>query len=149
MMLEGLSLPALDILISLMKPVVCIQSSEFIYNQPMNGNRLGITDALAEALHQQGFQVTESCRDAGLVLEIESDTERHGSAAAGGFHTAYLNARVRVIHGESGNLILQKNLDRVKGVQLDWDAAAIAAYDKAAREIKGRFVTDLVESLYR
>lgn len=149
MMLEGLSLPALDIPISLMKPVVCIQSREFIYNQPMNGNRLGITDALAEALHQQGFQVTESCRDAGLVLEIESDTERHGSAAAGGFHTAYLNARVRVIHGESGNLILQKNLDRVKGVQLDWDAAAIAAYDKAAREIKGRFVTDLVESLYR
>lgn len=148
-MLEGLSLPALDIPISLMKPIVCIDSREFIYNQPMNGNRLGITDALAEALHQQGFQVTESCRDADLILDIESDTERHGASAAGGFHTAYLNARVRVIHGESGNLVLQKNLDRVKGVQLDWDAAAIAAYDKAAREIKGRFVTDLVESLYR
>lgn len=147
-MLEGLALPSVDIPIRITKPSVCIESRESMYGSPLGANRLGVADAVAEALHQQGMQLTESCTDADLLLEIESDTERNG-AAPGGFHTAYLNARVRVVNNRTGDLILQKNLDRVKGVQLDWDAAGIAAYDKAAREIKGRFINDLVESLYR
>jgi hypothetical protein len=147
-MLEGLALPSVDIPIRITKPSVCIESRESMYGSPLGANRLGVADAVAEALHQQGMQLTESCNEADLLLEIESDTERNG-AAPGGFHTAYLNARVRVINNRTGDLVLQKNLDRVKGVQLDWESAGIAAYDKAGREIKGRFVNDLVESLFR
>jgi len=147
-MLEGLALPAVDIPIRITKPSVCIESRESMYGSPLGENRLGVADAVAEAIHQQGMQLTESCNEADLLLEIESDTERNG-AAPGGFHTAYLNARVRVINNRTGDLVLQKNLDRVKGVQLDWESAGIAAYDKAGREIKGRFVNDLVESLFR
>jgi hypothetical protein len=146
-LLEGLALPELRVPIRLLSPAVYVEARERMFGSPMSANRLGVADALTEALHAQGWVVTDLESEADLLLDIESDTEKAGSG--NGFHTAYLNARVKVIDARNGNLILQKNLDRIKGVQLDWEAAGNAAYDKAGREIKGRFLSDLVESLYR
>ena len=146
-LLEGLALPELRVPVRLLSPAVYVEARERMFGSPMSANRLGVADALTEALHAQGWVVTDIESEADLLLDIESDTEKAGSG--NGFHTAYLNARVKVIDARNGNLILQKNLDRIKGVQLDWDAAGNAAYDKAGREIKGRFLSDLVESLYR
>ncbi len=146
-LLEGLPLPELRIPIAIERPLVFIEARESLFGSPVGENRLGIADAVAEVLHEQHMGVTQTEAEADLIIEIVADTEKAGSG--NGFHTAYLNARVHVLDARTGDLVLQKNLDRVKGVQLDWDGAGRAAYDKASREIKGRFISDLIASLYR
>jgi len=43
---------------------------------------------------------------------------------------------------------MQKNLERIKGVQLDRIKAGQESYRKAAIEIKGRFTSKFVGALY-
>ena len=85
-------------------------------------------------------------RDALFGDDSPIDTQQGGQGQ--GFHTALLNASVKLI-SEGGDLILHKSLDRVKGVQLNWEGASQAAYSKASMEIRGSFLQEMMESLYQ
>jgi hypothetical protein len=104
-----------------------------------------LRNAIAEGLSNQGVTWVERKNDADLILALESDTRDGGSGS--GFFTAFLNASV-ILKTTSGAPILQQNLNDIKGVQLDLNTAHAKAYEKAALEIKGNFLRQLVNALY-
>jgi hypothetical protein len=90
--------------------------------------------------------LTEDVRTADLRITIEADTREAGSGS--GFFTATLDASV-VIRGADNAVLLQRNLERVKGVQLNFESASAEAYRKAGQELRGTFLDELLKSLYR
>lgn len=130
--------------IELPPPAVYIQSNESIAGKKSDQTRL--RDALAQGLNDAGIQWVHRTADADLKLTLQSDTRRGGSSS--GFYTALLDAQI-VLETIEGEAILQRNLQSVKGVQLNWAAAHGEAYRKAQVEIQGVFIQELLKSLYQ
>lgn len=143
-LIEGLEAPELVVSIRLDQPVVHVSGREYAFGSP--SNELALQRSLASALSERGLRITESESDADLFIELEANTSQGGQAQ--GFHTALLTATVRLL-AQNGEVILQKNLERVKGVQLNWNGASQAAYAKAGMEIRGSFLQEMMESLYQ
>ncbi len=125
-------------------PTIFIESTELIAGRQSSQSKL--RDALAQGLNDAGIQWVNAAQQADLVLTLESDTRRAGSG--NGFFTALLDARI-VLETSKGSAVLQRNLQNIKGVQLNWDAAHNEAYRKAQVEIQGSFVRELLTSLYQ
>ena len=93
-----------------------------------------------------GIQWVNRAAEADLKLTLQADTRRGGSSS--GFYTALLDAQI-VLETIEGEAILQRNLQSVKGVQLNWAAAHGEAYRKAQVEIQRDFIQELLKSLYQ
>ncbi len=143
-LIEGLEAPELVVPVELIEPVVYVSGRESAFGRPSRDRLL--QQALSSALSERGVRITDTEAEADLIIELEADTQQGGQGQ--GFHTALLNASVKLI-SEGGDLILHKSLDRVKGVQLNWEGASQAAYSKASMEIRGSFLQEMMESLYQ
>ena len=142
-LLEGLTSTPLRIPIVLERPKVFVVGTEKMYQRTISQGAL--IPALRAALIEEGVEVVDHATSKGLTLTVNADTQAGGGGS--GFFTAYLNATIELTD-ENGKLIMQKNLERIKGVQLDRIKAGQDAYRKAAIEIKGRFTSKFVGALY-
>lgn len=142
--LRNLPPPEVTVPVRLVAPTVAIASTERAFGRPVRTPAL--TEALRAALSERGCTLTEDVRTADLRISIDSDTREAGSGS--GFFTATLDATI-VIRGADNAVVLQRNLDRVKGVQLNFEAASAEAYRKAGQELRGSFSDELLKSLYR
>ena len=143
-LIDGLEAPELLVPIRLVEPTVFISGRESAFGGPTRDRAL--QQALSSALSERGVRITDSEAQADLIIELTSDTQQGGQGQ--GFHTALLNASIQLMD-RNGDLVLHKTMDRVKGVQLSWDAASQAAYTKASMEIRGSFLQEMLESLYQ
>ena len=142
-LLEGLTSTPLRIPIVLERPKVFVVGTEKMYQRTISQGAL--IPALRAALIEEGVEVVDHATSKGLTLTVNADTQAGGGGS--GFFTAYLNATIELTDG-NGKLIMQKNLERIKGVQLDKIKAGQESYRKAAIEIKGRFTSKFVGALY-
>jgi hypothetical protein len=142
--LRNLPPPEVTVPVRLVAPTVAIASTERAFGRPVRAPAL--TEALRAALSERGCTLTEDVRTADLRISIDADTREAGSGS--GFFTATLDATI-VIRGADNAVVLQRNLDRVKGVQLNFEAASAEAYRKAGQELRGSFSDELLKSLYR
>jgi hypothetical protein len=139
-----LPVPSLSIPIELIAPTIYFDTEEKILGKKRDQQLL--RHSIAQGLSDQGVTWVQSRKDADLILELSADTRNAGSGS--GFFTAKLNASV-VLKTPDGQPVLQQNLEEIKGVQLDWEGAHQEAYRKATLEIKGRFMRELVNALYK
>jgi hypothetical protein len=102
--------------------------------------------SIKAALMENGVEVINKQSPDALTLTVQSNTTIGGQGR--GFYTAYLNA-VFELKNSKGDLVIQKSLDRVKGVQTDKTRAGQDAYRKAIKEIEARFIEEFVEALYK
>ena len=142
-LLEGLTSTPLRIPIVLERPKVFVDGTEKMFQRTISQGVL--IPALRAALIEEGVEVVDQATSKGLTLTINADTQAGGGGS--GFFTAYLNATIELTDG-NGKLIMQKNLERIKGVQLDKIKAGQESYRKAVFEIKGRFTSRFVGALY-
>jgi hypothetical protein len=143
-LVENLNSTPLILPLYLESPRVMVVGIEKLFGRKSRTNV--IIPALKSALIENGVEVVETASSGVLTLRVESDTRIGGEGR--GFITAYLNATL-ALKDPSGDLILQKNLENVKGVQTERIRAGEEAYRKASKEIKGRFVEAFVQSLYQ
>jgi len=142
-LLEGLTSTPLRIPIVLERPKVFVVGTEKMFQQMSSQGAL--IPALRVALIEEGVEVVDHANSKALTLTVNADTQAGGEGS--GFFTAYLNATMELTD-RNGKLIMQKNLERIKGVQLDKIKAGQEAYRKAAIEINGRFTSRFVGALY-
>ena len=142
--LRNLPAPEVTVPVKLIAPTVAIAATEKAFGRPVRSAQLA--EALRAALSERGCALTEDVRTADLRITIEADTREAGSGS--GFFTATLDASV-VIRGVDNAVILQRNLERIKGVQLNFESASAEAYRKAGQELRGAFLDELLKSLYR
>ena len=129
--------------IKLPPPTLFLESKERIDGKSTDLKKL--KDAIAQGLNRAGLNWTHDIRQADLKLSLESDTKRGGHG--NGFYTAILDARF-LVETLDGEPVLQRNLENIKGVQLNWTAAHGEAYRNAQRDIEETFIRDLLNSLY-
>lgn len=144
MLIKQLPTPSLTVPIFLASPSVFLSTTERVKGK--EDGRQVLRNAIAQGLSSRGIDWVESRKAADLILELEADTREAGSAA--GFFTVMLNASA-VLKTPNGRPVLQQNLEDVKGVQLNWEAAHAEAYRKAQLEIQGVFLNKLIQALYR
>lgn len=144
MLIKQLPTPSLTVPIFLASPSVYLSTTERIKGTADGGQVL--RNAIAQGLSNRGIEWVESRNAADLILVLEADTREAGSAA--GFFTVMLNATA-VLKTPEGRPVLQQNLEDVKGVQLNWEAAHAEAYRKAQLEIQGAFLKKLIQALYQ
>ncbi|MEY5043431.1 MAG: hypothetical protein RJA19_658 [Bacteroidota bacterium] len=143
-LVKGIVTPEITVPVRLIQPVIYIESQESLYGRPGAGKRL--SDAVAAALTERGMAITHQPAQADATLTISADTRQSGSGQ--GFYTALLDATL-ILRDKQGAPVLQRNLERVKGVQTNWDNAAEEAYRKASMEIRGAFLDELLQKLYQ
>ena len=145
-LVKGLKSTPLRIPITLESPKIRVTGDEMMFGEKRGKG--GLISALRAALSEQGVEISEGS-DIGsdvLTLRVYSDTRIGGEGS--GFYTAYLNATLELL-GTDQELVMQKNLKRIKGVQLDKERAGEEAYRKAVKEIEGRFIESFVKALYK
>ncbi len=146
-LVKNLSSTPLILPITLEAPQVYVVGEEKMFGRTMQDGVL--ISALRAALIEKGVEIVDVVNTDSpdvISLTVFSDTKAGGEGA--GFYTAYLNATIELKDSE-GKLILQKNLERIKGVQLDRRKAGDEAYRKARTEIKGRFIDNFMKALYK
>ena len=102
--------------------------------------------SIKAALMANGVEVVNRESPDALTLTVQANTTMSGQGR--GFYTAYLNA-VFELKNSSGDIVMHKSLDRVKGVQTDKTRAGQEAYRKATKEIETRFIEVFIEALYK
>lgn len=143
-LVKNLNATPLILPLYLESPRVRVVGTEKLFGRNTRSNT--IIPAIKSELIENGVEVVENASSDVLTLRVESDTRVGGEGR--GFYTAYLNATI-ALSDPSGELILQKNLENIKGVQTERIRSGEEAYRKASKDIKGRFVESFVKSLYK
>lgn len=143
-LVENINSTPLILPINLETPKVIVTGREKMYGSSTRSKTL--IPAIKEALIEKGVEVVSRNTPGALTLKVSSDTQLGGGGH--GFTTAYLNASI-TLKDLSGNTVMKKNLDRVKGVQSGREQAANEAYRKATKKINGRFISSFVDALYK
>jgi len=143
-LVEGLKAPPLLIPIRLESPKIYVMGSEKLFGNELQEKTL--IPSIKAALMANGVEVVNRESQDALTLTVQANTTMSGQGR--GFYTAYLNA-VFELKNSSGDLVMHKSLDRVKGVQTDKIRAGQEAYRKATKEIETRFVEEFIEALYK
>jgi len=143
-LVEGLKAPPLLLPIRLESPKIYVMGSEKLFGTELQEQTL--IPSIKAALMENGVEVINKQSPDALTLTVQSNTTIGGQGR--GFYTAYLNA-VFELKNSKGDLVIQKSLDRVKGVQTDKTRAGQDAYRKAIKEIEARFIEEFVEALYK
>ena len=145
-LVNGLKSTPLRIPIALESPKVRVVGDELMFGIKKEKNIF--IAALRAALSEQGVEIVEgtySGSDA-LTLRVYADTKAGGAGA--GMYTAYLNATLELLDTDQ-KLVMARDFERVKGVQLDTSRAGDDAYRKAINKIRGRFIESFIKALYQ
>jgi hypothetical protein len=143
-LVEGLKAPPLLIPIRLESPKIYVVGSEKLFGIELAEKTL--IPSIKAALMANGVEVMDRKSADALTLTVQANTTLSGQGR--GFFTAYLNA-VFELKNSSGDLVMHKSLDRVKGVQTDKTRAGQEAYRKATKEIETRFIESFIKALYK
>ncbi len=84
-------------------------------------------------LTDQGFSFVQDMSNAAIVMELKA-VARKGSEYHGMF-TTYVDLNISVLDMNSGAEIYKNSITDIKGIQLDYDKAAVKAFENAAKKV--------------
>ncbi|MDE0917237.1 MAG: hypothetical protein OSA04_02905, partial [Flavobacteriales bacterium] len=145
-LVKGLKSTPLRLPIKLESPKVRVVGDELMFGIKKDKNTF--IAALRAAMSEQGVEIVEgsySGSDA-LTLRVYADTKAGGDGS--GFYTAYFNATLELLDTDQ-KLVMARDFERIKGVQLDTNRAGDEAYRKAINKIRGRFIDSFINALYQ
>ena len=106
-----------------------------------------LMEAMRKVLLDGGFDVAESAEDSDYWVEFNLRTERRTPTAdLGQFHTAYLEGTL-TLRKADGRLVEETRIDRVKGVQLNPEAALQLALSNAAETVEKKHGRALLDGM--
>lgn len=142
-LLKGIPERKINLSIEIRYPLVYIQSVEKIYGESSPAPRL--KNGLANALSKSGFQMVDEANRADYLVDINGITTQGGTSQ--GFHVAFLDLSIVVKDQKSGNEIYNQAYNKLKGLQLNFDAAAVEAMKKGAEKLEKESSKDLINRI--
>ena len=127
-----------------MPPAIYIISNEENLGRKMDGTPL--TSAIMTSLGRRGIRFTNSKADADLILNIDADTRKAGSAQ--GFNTSNLAVNIDFTDVKSGESRYSVSKNNLKGVDLDYEKAGLKAYQNLTRNIESELMRTIVNDLF-
>ncbi len=134
--------PTASTTIDIIPPLIFIRSEEQLRNEKMDGNP--IETSFAAEFRKDGFELTRNEANADFILDIRASTRAgNGRGETTQFTTAYLDITIQLIEQVNGQVTFSRQVDGIRGVQLDEDRAAREAFNRAVRDIQREIYPDL------
>ncbi|MFN3530276.1 MAG: LPP20 family lipoprotein [Bacteroidia bacterium] len=137
------ALPREKVIIEVSRPVMQIMANELAYGKPLSQALL--QSAAKQRLSREGIRFTERADGVDYRLIIEADV-RQGTVNSG-MYTALLDIKLSLID-DQGNQKYSQNLSGIRGVQLDYQRAAEAAYRRAAEDLELTVIPKMLNVIY-
>lgn len=137
------ALPREKVIIEVSRPVMQIISNELAYGKQMPNGLL--QSAAKQRLSREGIRFTERAEGVDYRLIIEAEV-REGTVNSG-MYTALLDIQLSLIDSE-GKQKYSQSLTSIRGVQLDYQRAAEAAYRRAAEDLELSVIPKILNVIY-
>ncbi|MBL6873714.1 MAG: LPP20 family lipoprotein [Flavobacteriales bacterium] len=124
-------------------PTVFVSSEEKHFNVDKKESELRF--AAESALTKMGFTPVGNKNDAQLIMSISADTQKGREVKNQKMFTAFLNMSIQV-KDLQGRIVFSDNINKLKGIQLDFNQADLNAYQLAKDEISNSVIADFVDS---
>ena len=96
-------------------------------------------------MNKLGFSPTGKKDEAELFMQIEANTEKGRTQAGQKMFTAFLDMSIQV-KDRNEMIIYSEQLNKLKGIQLSFEQANTAAYEKAQVELNKSIMPNFVNS---
>lgn len=123
---EKMVTPKVEVLFKVKRPQVFLTFSEKKFGTPKTNPEL--TNRIKNYLATNGFEFTDKDSQADLFLEVTADSEK--GTVSGSIYVSFATAIIKV-SDKAGREIYTTTIDRIKGLNLDYDRSAQEAYFKA------------------
>ena len=141
-LIEQIREPSASTTIDIISPRVFIRSEERLQNELMDGNPLA--SAFSGELRKDGFEVNRTAAGSDYILDIRARTRAgNGRGESTQFVTAYLDFTIELLEQFSGQVIYSRQIDGVRGVQLDEERAARETFNRAVRDVQREIYPDM------
>jgi hypothetical protein len=100
-----------------------------------------LTDVVKQSLISKGFGISNSKRNADLILVITGNTVASGQAR--GAYVVFFKGNIEVYKKSDNSLVFSEVIKEEKGMQLDAKRASDDAYNKANNFVKRRIIPKL------
>jgi len=124
-------------------PLVYVQSKEKYFGTLYRSQDLKF--AAETALNKLGFSPTGKKDEAELFMQIEANTEKGRTQAEQKMFTAFLDMSIQV-KDRNEMIVYSEQLNKLKGIQLSFEQANTAAYEKGQEELNKRIIPTFVNS---
>lgn len=141
-MMRKMDMPKGQILIRVNNPVFYIETTEKNFGKEMNPKVL--KRKMEQLLANNDFPVVFVKEKADFTIEVNTNTAK--SKKEGRMHYATLSGEVKVIDS-SGKLILMRPIEKVTGVQLNYNDAGFDAYNNLSGYLNRTFLPKLKDAL--
>ena len=124
-------------------PTVFVTSEEKHFNVDKKESELRF--AAESTLTKMGFTPVGNKNEAQLIMSISADTQKGREVKNQKMFTAFLNMSIQV-KDLQGRMVFSDNINKLKGIQLDFNQADLNAYQLAKDEISNSVIADFVDS---
>jgi len=118
--------------ITFRKPVIHLNALELILGNP--AGFMSVTTTVQQYLEQHGFRIVRNPEDADILFEVIAETEK--GAAQGGIFIAFGRVQLTARRVADQQVIYNAILERLKGADLSFEAAARRAFTSNREEIQ-------------
>jgi hypothetical protein len=144
-LLKGLSIPSTQLNLDVSSLSAFIDSEEIHFGRHLSIKK--IEPSLKNELSKIGFVFVEAKAKADLVIEIRAESSKRTSMQD--FYTSDVDLTVSVIDLSSGDQIYKNSINRVKGVDLDYDKAGLKAFKNAADRLNETILPEIVSLIQK
>jgi hypothetical protein len=137
----------IDVPVYVYTPTVYVSSEEKHFGTKEEGANT-IRFAAESALTQLGFTPVANKSDAQIFLNFSSDTRKGREEKGQKMFTAFLNMKVQAKDLDD-RIIFNSNLNKLKGIQLDFVQADSEAYQQAVKAVKKTLIPEFVNSFVK
>jgi len=142
-LLSALNKPAGTMVLQVSGPVIYMTVTETYGGKEPTVKR--VEPALKDILTKAGFSFGEDLAAADFMMEVTADA-REGSQVHTLF-TSFADLNVSVTSMSSGNEIYKKGLNRVKGIDLDFEKAQLKALEAIGEKVQSEIAGELIKAL--
>jgi hypothetical protein len=127
--------------IQVIAPSFYIESVEKSFGAENNARTLART--VEEILLKNDLKIAPTASNADFIIRIETDTEKGGTSY--NFYSVFLNGSIQVFEGDG--LVYSYAINRVKGVQNNYQRASVDAYNEAAEYLEYEVMRKLLQDI--
>lgn len=142
-LINSIQTQEINIPIYVYTPNIYVKSLEKHFNKDTNSSDLKF--AAESSLSKLGFTAVSQKKDADLIMTILSNTEKGKNINGQKMFTAFLDLSIQV-KDQNGMVVFSDQVNKIKGIQLDFEQANTDAYKNAKNDIKERLIPDFVSS---
>jgi len=127
-------------------PTIFVKTEEKHFGKDENGSDLRFV--IESALSKMNFTPVGNKNNAQIFLTVKADTRKGIEKKGQKMFTTFLDMNVQAKDMQD-RVIFSKNINKIKGIQLDFEQADNESYKQAMKEIKKTVIPDFVNSFIK